>query len=122
MHFPIVRHPLAVIPAALCFHAIPAMALAQSESGRFYHGPGMMWGGGSGGFGMMFGFVFMLILIAAVVIGTILLLRHFGIGGNDLQTDAAAGRMRAMDILEERYAKGEIDSKEFEERKAKLSG
>jgi putative membrane protein len=82
----------------------------------------MMWGGGSGGFGMMFGFVFMLILIAAVVIGTILLLRHFGIGGNDSQTDAAAGRMRAMDILEERYAKGEIDSKEFEERKAKLSG
>ncbi|MGB7285992.1 MAG: hypothetical protein WBC71_03580 [Salaquimonas sp.] len=103
--------------------SLPAIALAaplgEGKGEYMMHGPGMMWGGdGMGGFGMFFGFVFMLILIAAVIVGTILLLRYIGVGGHVAKTGSDR---RALDILEERFAKGEIDTKEFQERKTLLA-
>ncbi len=109
------------VTAVSAFLITTASAMAQSGEGVYRHGPRMMWGGdGMGGFGMMFGFVFMFILIAAIVVGTIFLLRYIGIGGHSPHSGASHSGLRPVDILEERYAKGEIDTKDFEARKALL--
>lgn len=102
--------------------ALSGMALAQTGEGPvrnypYYHGPGMMWGGGQwGGFGMFLGPVFMILIIAAIVVGVVYLLRQTGVAGSP---SSQVGE-RALALLKERYAKGEIDSKEFDERKARL--
>ena len=110
--------------AAIAF--LPSFAFAQAIDGGpgrggYMHGPGMMWGDGMGGFGMFFGFFFMLLLIAAFIVGTVLILRYFGVGGHAVASHGAPAGNAALDILKARYAKGEIDSKEFEERRRLLS-
>jgi putative membrane protein len=104
---------------------IAGSAFAQAGDGpgrnySYYHGPGMMWGGGQwGGFGMVLGPIFMILVLVAIILGVLYLLRHFGGVGAGFGAEQADGR--ALAILKERYAKGEIDTAEFEERKAKLS-
>lgn len=100
-------------------------ALAQTGeiSGRnvpYYHGPGMMWGGGQwGGFGMVLGPIFMILVLVGIVLGVVYLMRHFG--GIGVAAGSVQAEGRALSVLKERYAKGEIDSKEFDERKARLA-
>jgi putative membrane protein len=84
--------------------------------GGYGMGPGMMGGYGYGhGF---IGTILLAIVVAAVVIGIIVLIRGTSAGhrphGGGTSTD------EAMDILRSRYAKGEIDKEEFEERKKAL--
>ncbi len=101
------------------------VALAQAGGGtdsdfRYYHGPGMMWGGDQwGGFGMVLGPIFMILVLIGVVAGTVYLLRMFGVAAPG--TKESGGDGKALNILKERYARGEIDSKEFEERKRLLA-
>lgn len=77
----------------------------------------MMWDGGHGWWG--FGPVFMLLFWALVIVFVVALVRW-------LATTPGAGRAernapgRARAILEERYARGEIDREEFESRKRDL--
>lgn len=113
----IVSHTLAL--PALFLSGVTG-ALAQAGPGdRYYHGPGMMWDGGYGsGFGMIFGLLFMLILLAALVVAVVLVLRAFGVLGATTRTDNAG---KALDILKERFARGEIDAEEFDQRKRLLS-
>jgi putative membrane protein len=71
----------------------------------------MMWG--SWGIGMM---LMMFLFWAAIIVGIVLLIRWLvttGSGGHH----AAAGRTpeSALDILQKRYARGEISKQEFEE-------
>lgn len=109
-----------VVAAAVWFYT--GTAFAQNADGynrgEYFHGPGMMWGG-YGGAGMFLGPLFMFVLLIAIVIGVIYLLRTFG--GWQPGLGAGATGNRSLDILKERYARGEIDSKEFEERKRMLS-
>jgi putative membrane protein len=77
-----------------------------------------MWGNWGWG-GMMLGPLTMLIFVAAIVVVVILLVRWLG-GGSAMTPPAPTGKT-AIDILKERFARGEIDKEEFEERRRLLS-
>jgi putative membrane protein len=116
----------AIVPSmagALCVAATSAMAQAgeiPDRNGLYYHGHDMMWGGSQwGGFGMVLGPIFMILIVVGIVAGIIYLLRLFGAAGPAVSSHAAHDR--ALALLKERYAKGEIDSTEFTERKKLLA-
>jgi putative membrane protein len=72
---------------------------------------------GSGGYGWgwtLFGSIFMILFWAAIILLIIWLYKQ--IRG----PQEAARTESALDILKKRYAKGEIDNKEFEEKKKDL--
>jgi len=68
---------------------------------------------GWGGFGLSW--LFMLLFWALLILGVAALIRNLIRSG-----DSQQGRT-PLDILRERYAGGEIDKKEFEEKKKDLS-
>lgn len=75
-----------------------------------------MWGAWHGWF---FGPVMMIMFIAVAVVIVTLLVRRFGgfgLGGPGPQSQT----MSPLDILKERFARGEIDKEEFEERRRVL--
>jgi putative membrane protein len=73
-------------------------------------GSGMGWGFGFGGIGMI---LFWVVIIAAVVI------LAKGLFGGSRPDDKPAGKS-ALDVLKERYARGEIGREEFEQKKRDL--
>lgn len=90
----------------------PIAAWGQERSYDFW-GMHPMWGvWGAWGFGMM---LFMLALWGLIIVGLVLGLRWLATQGRVSRSDAA------MDILRQRYARGEIDKEEFEARKRDLS-
>ena len=75
----------------------------------------MMGYGGWGGFG--FGCFFMIIFWILIILGVVALVRYLGgTKQNSVDKDKTP-----LDILKERYARGEINKKEFEEIKKDLS-
>ena len=77
--------------------------------GNYY---GNMFGWGLGGGLMMIVFwVFVVLLIVWLVKGT-----HIG------DNSESRGSKSPLDILKERYAKGELDKKEYDEKKKDLIG
>ncbi len=78
------------------------------------HGP--MWGHGWGG--MIFGPLVMIAFIALTVAVVVLVVRWLG-GVGPAQ---GAKPKAALEILEERFARGEIDKDEFEDRRRALQG
>ncbi|OGA95660.1 MAG: hypothetical protein A3E79_06560 [Burkholderiales bacterium RIFCSPHIGHO2_12_FULL_61_11] len=79
----------------------------------------MEWGGGWGPGWGLFGVMHILWWIL-ILLGVIALFRWvFGRGPRGLRRPEED---RALAILRERYARGEIDKAEFEERKRDLSG
>lgn len=99
----------------------PALSWAQAaEPDRYLYGPPMMWGGGW--YGMIFGPLFMIVVLVAVIAGVGLVGRWFGTPwyGAHPPHQAPPGRT-PLEILRERFARGEIDKEEFEERRRVLS-
>ena len=88
---------------------------AQSATAQ----PGM-WGDGWGWGHMFFGSFMMLLFWGGLVILIVLAVRWMS-AGSPRGGDGPAPGNRALDILEERYARGEIDKEEFEERRRLLS-
>jgi putative membrane protein len=101
--------------SALAILCSTAWAQAPSDADRYAYGPHMMgWGGGW--YGMIFGPLFM-ILARAVVIAVVVLLVRWA-GGQGQAT--APSHRTPLDILKERFARGEIDKDEFDERRRVL--
>ena len=71
------------------------------------------WGWG----GMIFGPIMMIVFIALIVGAVVLVIRWTGLGGSSV----AGGANKARQILDERFARGEIDKDDYEERKRVLS-
>jgi putative membrane protein len=103
---------LALVPGSV-------WAQASSDAERWAYGPHMMWWGG--GLAMIFGPLFMILFLIVIVAAVALAVRW---AGGSWQTPApwhhVAPPRTALDILKERYARGEIDKEEFEERRRVL--
>ena len=80
-------------------------------------GPGMMGNWGMGWFGMIFMVIFWALLIVGLVFLIKWLIQTTSSGKAAEQTGS-----RAVEILKERYARGEIDKTEFESKKKDLLG
>lgn len=106
---------VAAAGSALGLLSSTAWAQAPSDADRYAYGPHMMWWGG-GWYGMIFGPLFMILVLAAVIAVVVLLVRWAGGQG---QATAPSHRT-PLDILKERFARGEIDKNEFEERRRVL--
>jgi len=91
--------------------------LAQWRGYGGHMGPGMMgWGYGTGWVGM----ILMAAFWIAVIVGNIFLIRWVVISTG---TGARGARSEesALEILKRRYARGEINKEEFEEKKRDLA-
>jgi putative membrane protein len=94
---------------------VPTWAWAHRLPDSERYGPHMMWWG-EGWHGMVFGPLFMILVLAAVIAVAVLLVRWLGV---PRQGPVPPGRT-ALDILKERFARGEIDKNEYEERRRVL--
>ncbi|NIR30925.1 MAG: SHOCT domain-containing protein [Gammaproteobacteria bacterium] len=77
--------------------------------------------GGWGGWGMMLGPLMMIVFLAVAVGAVVLLVRWLGGASGPPRTPRAEGEKTPIEILEERFARGEIDEQEFRQRKRTLS-
>lgn len=87
-----------------------------SGAGSYDYGPHMMWGGG-GWYGMIFGPLIMILVLALVIAAVVLLIRW---AGGQLPGGAPHQGRSPLDILKERYARGEIEKEEYTRRRADL--
>ena len=101
---------------ALLSVALTAAAHAQQTYRDHPH----MWEGAWGWWGMIFGPLMMIAFVAAIVVVVVLLVRWLSGGSTGTVAPPPTGKT-ALDILKERFARGEIDKEEFEERKRLLS-
>ncbi|MEZ5936228.1 MAG: SHOCT domain-containing protein [Alphaproteobacteria bacterium] len=110
------KRPWFWIVSMLAAFSLPTLAWAQQD--REFYGPHMMWGGW---YGMFMGPLMMIIFIAVVVALVVLAVRWFGGSGHGPGTHPYVSQGKApLDILKERFARGEIDKDEFEERRRVL--
>ncbi len=98
------------------FTFAPQQALSQWRGYGQGPGPGMMgWGYGMGWFGM----ILMALFWIAVIVGIIFLIRWIVVstGGKG---HAVTSEDSPLEILKRRYARGEINKEEFEQKKRDL--
>ncbi len=80
---------------------------------------GHMWDGGW--YGWILGPLMMIVFLAIAVIVIVLIVRWLGgVGHAPSSNQAPPSGKSPQDILKERFARGEIDKKEFEDRKRVL--
>ena len=98
--------------AALSMSLAAGAALADPTDGRYFDHMGMMgWGG------WFYGPLMMVVFFALLVGAVLLIVRLLGTDSRDGGTGPGD---RAVQILRERFAKGEITREEFEEAKKVL--
>jgi putative membrane protein len=116
----LVRFAFAVL--SLVGAASPTLADVGGEYPR--HGPGMMWDYGWGGW-MMGPGMMLIFLVLAVVLVVVLVRWLTGLGHGGPHTPhgggSPSGGPSALEILEQRFARGEIDEDEFRKRKRALT-
>lgn len=77
----------------------------------------MMWGWpmmGFGGFGMIFGFIFFVLIIVGIILLIVWIIRRTGYSVTDKTSNSF------LEILKERYAKGELNKEQYENMKKEL--
>lgn len=90
----------------------PTVAVAGPGDGYGY-GENMMWGN------WVMGPMMMLFMIIVLVVVVVIVMKFLGFG-NDGSSGGTGDN--ALTILNERFAKGEIDKAEYEDRKKTLGG
>jgi len=100
----------------LSLYPIAAAFAQQGRSDGWGMGPGMMGNWGMGWFGGIFMILFWILIIVGLVFVVRWLIQTSGRGKNSGQSGS-----RAIDILKERYARGEIDKAQFEDMKRDLT-
>lgn len=94
--------------------SLPVQAQPLTDRPDYQH-YGWDWGWGH----MIFGSLMMIIFWGGVILAIVLVVRWLGVGAADRETRAAG--KSSLDILNDRFARGEIDRAEYEERKKLLS-
>ena len=107
---------LAILTTSIAIFGSSTLVLAQQTQGQYY-GP-HMWN--AGWHGWFFGPIMMIVFIAVAVVVVVLLLRRPG-GPSHAGALHRPLDKTPMEILKERFAKGEMDSEEFEQRRRLLS-
>ena len=105
------KHALTTLIAATGTTFISAAARADAGTGAFHGDHQMMWGNG------FMGPMMMLVMLVIGIVVIVIILKAFGLGGNSNDNT----QENALNILNERFAKGEIDKDEYEERKSVLN-
>lgn len=96
--------------------AVPAWAQYGPGSHYYGYGPGMMWD--ESWAGPFFGLFIMAVAFAILVGLTVAVIRWLiGLGEHHVSPPS---KSTPLDILKERFARGEIDKDEFQERKKHL--
>jgi putative membrane protein len=99
------------LPTALV--SMPAFAQTPADRSDYWH---YGWGWGH----MIFGSVMMIVFWGGIILAIVLAVRW--LGGDSARRGGSQPRTKEpLDILHERFARGEIDKEEFEERKRLLS-
>jgi putative membrane protein len=107
---------LLIAPACMIlFFSHPALAQWRNYQG-WQMGPGMMGGWGYGGW---FGGIFMIIFWILILVGMVFFIKWM-IQSTSRGHTGNTGGGRALEILKERYARGEISKTEFETMKQDL--
>lgn len=110
---------LRLIHALMTVLAALASWSAQAQTGTErteYWSHGWDWGWGH----MIFGSLMMIFFWGGIILIVVLAFRRPATGSSHASAHPSS-RKPALSILEERFARGEIDKPEFEERKALLS-
>ncbi len=99
----------------LAFAPLPVAAQTVTERPDYWH-YGWEWGWGH----MLFGSLMMILFWGGIILVIVLATRWLGRESSRGTAPPAAGKT-PLDILQERFARGEIDKEEYEERKRLLS-
>ena len=110
-----------ILKAVPVFIALVSVLLAGAVYAQprgynnWHYGPGMMWGAGSGWFGGISMLLFWGLIIFVIIIAARWLIKSTGDRGNP-----GSPRSRPLDILKERYARGEITKEEYQSMRKDL--
>ncbi len=108
-----------IVLAAAGAACAPQVLWAQplSQPGGWACGPSMM-GWGAGWYGMILGPLIMIVILAALISVVVLLVRWVAGPWHSAEPPRHGPPARTpLDLLKERYARGELNKEEFEERR-----
>ena len=109
-------HLIAAGGTALSLIPNAAWAQAPTDAERYAWGPHMMgWDGGWNA--MIFGPLIMILVLAVLIAAVVLLVRWLGGPWQGTLPPPSQPGRTPLDILKERFARGDIDKQEFEERR-----
>ena len=103
----------ALLSSSAALTALPAYAQSTGNWPGYWHDG---WGWGH----MFFGGLMMLLFWGGIILAIVFIVRWMS-GGPSQKGIPPEAPNKALHILQERFAKGEIDKEEFEERKRLLS-